>query len=162
VTESYRKRCVLFCGSLEVLSGAIGDSLVKSSQSGRCELILAMQFNSFFHPLTVMLALPLSTVGAFGALYVTGDTISIISMIGMITLTALVVKNSILLVDYTNTLRERGMERNQAVLQAAPVRLRPILMTAVTTMLGVLPVAYTLIDDVQNGMRVLLKRGKPQ
>jgi HAE1 family hydrophobic/amphiphilic exporter-1 len=161
VTESYRKRSVLFCGSLEVLSGLIGDSLVKSPQSGRCELILAMQFNSFLHPLTVMLALPLSTVGAFGALYVTGDMISIICMIGMITLTALVVKNSILLVDYTNTLRERGMERNQAVLQATPVRLRPILMTAVTTMLGVLPVAYTLIDDVQNGMRVLLKRGKP-
>jgi HAE1 family hydrophobic/amphiphilic exporter-1 len=160
-------------------------------------MVLAMQFNSFLHPLTVMLALPLSTVGAFGALYVTGDTISIISMIGMITLTALVVKNSILLVDYTNTLRERGMERNQAVLQAAPIRLRPILMTAVTTILGVLPVAlgysaggelragmgratfggifastlltlfvvpvaYTLLDDVQNRMGILLKRRKPQ
>jgi HAE1 family hydrophobic/amphiphilic exporter-1 len=158
-------------------------------------MVLAMQFNSFLHPLTVMLALPLSTVGAFGALYVTGDTISIISMIGMITLTALVVKNSILLVDYTNTLREKGMERNQAVLQAAPVRLRPILMTAVTTILGVLPVAlgysaggevragmgratfggmfastlltlfivpvaYTLIDDIQNKLRNLLRKGK--
>ncbi|PIX24782.1 MAG: AcrB/AcrD/AcrF family protein, partial [Deltaproteobacteria bacterium CG_4_8_14_3_um_filter_45_9] len=67
-------------------------------------MVLAMQFNSFVHPLTVMLALPLSTVWAFGALYLTGDTISIMSMIGMITLTALVVKNSILLVDYTNTL----------------------------------------------------------
>jgi HAE1 family hydrophobic/amphiphilic exporter-1 len=117
-------------------------------------MVLAMQFNSFLHPLTVMLALPLSTVGAFGALYVTGDTISIISMIGMITLTALVVKNSILLVDYTNTLRERGMERNQAVLQAAPVRLRPILMTAVTTILGVLPVAlgYSAGGDLRAGM----------
>ena len=117
-------------------------------------MVLAMQFNSFLHPFTVMLALPLSTVGAFGALYVTGDTISIISMIGMITLTALVVKNSILLVDYTNKLRERGMERNQAVLQAAPVRLRPILMTAVTTMLGVLPVAlgYSAGGEVRAGM----------
>jgi HAE1 family hydrophobic/amphiphilic exporter-1 len=120
-----------------------------------------------------------------------------ISMIGMITLSALVVKNSILLVDYTNTLRERGMERNQAVLQAAPVRLRPILMTAVTTILGVLPVAlgysaggesrtgmgratfggmfastlltlfvvpvaYTLLDDVQNRMGILLKRRKTE
>jgi len=156
-------------------------------------MILAIQFNSFVHPLSIMLALPLSTVGAFGALYMTGDTISIISMIGMITLTALVVKNSILLVDYTNTLRERGMERNQAVLQASPVRLRPILMTAVTTILGVLPVAlgysaggevragmgratfggmfastlltlfvvpvvYTLLDDVQRKIRNLLKR----
>ncbi len=117
-------------------------------------MVLAIQFNSFIHPLTVMLALPLSAVGAFGALYVTGDTISIISMIGMITLTALVVKNSILLVDYTNTLRERGMERNQAVLQASPVRLRPILMTAVTTILGVLPVAlgYSAGGEVRAGM----------
>ncbi len=158
-------------------------------------MVLAMQFNSFIHPLTVMIALPLSTVGAFGALYVTGDTLSILSMIGMITLTALVVKNSILLVDYTNTLRGRGMERNQAVLQASPVRLRPILMTAVTTVLGVLPVAlgysaggevragmgratfggmfastlltlfivpvaYTLLDDLQEKLKTLLKREK--
>ncbi len=117
-------------------------------------MVLAMQFNSFLHPLTVMLALPLSTAGAFGALYVTGDSISIISMIGMITLTALVVKNSILLVDYTNTLREKGLERNAAILQAAPVRLRPILMTAVTTMLGVLPVAlgYSAGGELRAGM----------
>ncbi|MCX8118685.1 MAG: efflux RND transporter permease subunit [Desulfobacterota bacterium] len=117
-------------------------------------IVLAMQFNSFLHPLTVMLALPLSTVGAFGALYVTGDTISIISMIGMITLTALVIKNSILLVDYTNQLRERGMEREAALLQAAPVRLRPILMTAVTTMFGVLPVAlgYSAGGELRAGM----------
>jgi HAE1 family hydrophobic/amphiphilic exporter-1 len=117
-------------------------------------MVLAMQFNSFLHPLTVMLALPLSTVGAFGALYLIGDTLSIMSMIGMITLTALVVKNSILLVDYTNTLRERGMGRNQAVLQASPVRLRPILMTAVTTILGVLPVAlgYSAGGEARAGM----------
>jgi len=160
-------------------------------------MVLAMQFNSFLHPLTVMLALPLSTMGAFGALYMTGDTISIISMIGMITLTALVVKNSILLVDYTNKLREKGMERNQAVLQASPVRLRPILMTAVTTILGVLPVAmgysaggearagmgratfggmflstlltlfvvpvaYTLLDDLQEKVKNLFKGKKKQ
>jgi HAE1 family hydrophobic/amphiphilic exporter-1 len=117
-------------------------------------MVLAMQFNSFLHPLTVMLALPLSTMGAFGALYVTGDSLSIISMIGMITLTALVVKNSILLVDYTNTLRDRGMERNQAVLHASPVRLRPILMTAVTTFFGILPVAlgYSAGGEVRAGM----------
>lgn len=117
-------------------------------------MVLAIQFNSFLHPLTVMLALPLSTMGAFGALYITGDTLSIISMIGMITLTALVIKNSILLVDYTNTLRERGLERNQAVLQASPVRLRPILMTAVTTLLGVLPVAlgYSAGGETRAGM----------
>ncbi len=117
-------------------------------------MVLAMQFNSFLHPFTIMLALPLSTVGAFGALYLTGDTISIVSMIGMITLAALVVKNSIILVDYTNLLREKGMERNEAVLKAAPIRLRPILMTAVTTMLGVLPVAlgYSAGGEVRAGM----------
>jgi HAE1 family hydrophobic/amphiphilic exporter-1 len=117
-------------------------------------MVLAIQFNNFLHPLTVMLALPLSTMGAFGALYVTGDTLSIISMIGMITLTALVVKNSILLVDYTNILREKGIERDQAILQASPVRLRPILMTAVTTILGVLPVAlgYSAGGEVRAGM----------
>jgi HAE1 family hydrophobic/amphiphilic exporter-1 len=117
-------------------------------------MVLAMQFNSFLHPLTVMLALPLSTAGAFGALYLTKDTISIVSMIGMITLTALVIKNSILLVDYTNTLRERGIERNDAVLQASPTRLRPILMTAVTTILGVLPVAlgYSAGGEARAGM----------
>jgi HAE1 family hydrophobic/amphiphilic exporter-1 len=73
-------------------------------------MVLAMQFNSFLHPLTVMIALPLSMVGAFGALYVTGDTLSILSMIGMITLTALVVKNSILLVDYQYIWRKRDEE----------------------------------------------------
>jgi HAE1 family hydrophobic/amphiphilic exporter-1 len=75
-------------------------------------------------------------------------------MIGMITLTALVVKNSILLIDYTNTLRGRGMSRNEAVLQASPVRLRPILMTAVTTILGVLPVAlgYSAGGEARAGM----------
>lgn len=119
-------------------------------------MVLAMQFNSFVHPLSVMLALPLSTVGAFGALYLTGDTISIMSMIGMITLTALVVKNSILLVDYTNTVRERGMARDPAVLEASPVRLRPILMTAVTTILGVLPVAlgYSAGGEARAGMGI--------
>ena len=77
----------------------------------------------------IMFSLPLAVVGAFGLLAATGNTLNMMSMIGMILLTGLVGKNAILLVDYTNTLRKRGLARNEALLQAGPTRLRPILMT---------------------------------
>ena len=105
-------------------------------------MILAAQFESFIHPFTVLLAMPLSFVGAFGALFLTGKTINIYSLIGMILLMGLVKKNSILLVDYTNILRERGMNRKEALLQAGPRRLRPILMTTIAMIFGMLPVAF--------------------
>jgi len=104
-------------------------------------MILASQFESFVHPFTIMLAVPLSMIGALGYLWVTGNTINIMSLIGIIMLTGLVVKNSILLVDYTILQRSQGVERNEAVLHAGKVRLRPILMTAITTIAGALPVA---------------------
>lgn len=104
-------------------------------------MVLASQFESFVHPFTVMLALPLTIIGALGGLFITGNTINVMSLIGMLMLIGLVVKNSILLVDYTNTLRGQGMEVREAVLQAGPVRLRPILMTAISTIAGVFPVA---------------------
>jgi len=107
-------------------------------------MVLASQFESFIHPFTVMLALPLSIIGALGCLFITANTINIMSLIGMLMLIGLVVKNSILLVDYTNTLRNQGMDMREAVLQAGPVRLRPILMTAISTIAGVLPVALGL------------------
>jgi len=107
-------------------------------------MILASQFESFLHPVTVLLAMPLSFIGAFGALMITGRSISIISFIGLILLMGLVKKNSILLVDYTNTLRERGMPRREAIMQAGPVRLRPILMTTFAMIFGMLPVALGL------------------
>jgi hydrophobic/amphiphilic exporter-1 (mainly G- bacteria), HAE1 family len=107
-------------------------------------MILASQFESFLHPITVLLAMPLSFIGAFGALMITGKSISIISFIGLILLMGLVKKNSILLVDYTNTLRERGMPRREAIMQAGPVRLRPILMTTFAMIFGMLPVALGL------------------
>jgi len=105
-------------------------------------MVLAAQFESFVHPITVLLAMPLSFIGAFGALLLTGKTISIMSFIGLILLMGLVKKNSILLVDYTNTLRERGMSRREAILTAGPVRLRPILMTTFAMVFGMLPVAF--------------------
>ncbi|MBI4083026.1 MAG: efflux RND transporter permease subunit [Candidatus Lambdaproteobacteria bacterium] len=105
-------------------------------------MVLAAQFESFLHPLTIMLALPLSAVGAFGALALAKMTISIFTMIGFIMLMGLVTKNAILLVDYTNTLRHRdGMERNAALLKAGPIRLRPILMTTFAMIFGMLPIA---------------------
>lgn len=107
-------------------------------------LVLAAQFNSWIHPFTIMLGLPLALVGAFGGLWLTGQTMNIFSFIGLIMLTGLVTKNGILLIDYTNRQREAGADRIEAVLEAGRVRLRPILMTAVTTIFGVLPIALGL------------------
>ncbi len=104
-------------------------------------MVLAAQFESLVHPFTIMLSLPLSIVGALGLLALTGRTLNIFSMIGMIMLMGLVTKNAILLIDYTNQLRRRGMERNDAVRRAGPIRLRPILMTAFSTIAGMIPVA---------------------
>lgn len=105
-------------------------------------MVLASQFESFVHPFTIMLSLPLSVVGALGLLVVTGSTMSIFTMIGIIMLMGLVTKNAILLVDYTNTLRQRdGLERTAALLKAGPVRLRPILMTTLAVIAGMLPIA---------------------
>jgi HAE1 family hydrophobic/amphiphilic exporter-1 len=107
-------------------------------------MVLAAQFESLVHPFTVMLSLPLSVAGALGLLFVAGKTLNIFSMIGMIMLMGLVTKNAILLVDYTNLLRRRGMARRDALLRAGPVRLRPILMTACSTIAGMIPVAIGL------------------
>jgi len=107
-------------------------------------MILAAQFESLVHPFTIMLSLPLSIVGALGLLAVTGRTLNIFSMIGMIMLMGLVTKNGILLIDYTNLLRRRGMSQREAILTAGPVRLRPIMMTALSTIAGMIPVAIGL------------------
>ena len=109
-------------------------------------LILAAQFESFVHPLTIMLSLPLSFVGAFGALAATRMTMNIFSMIGLIMLMGLVTKNAILLVDYTNTLKAQGKSTMEALLAAGPVRLRPILMTTAAMIFGMLPVALALSE----------------
>jgi HAE1 family hydrophobic/amphiphilic exporter-1 len=107
-------------------------------------LILAAQFESFVHPFTIMLSLPLSVTGALGGLALMGMTLNIFSMIGFIMLMGLVTKNAILLVDYTNTLRGEGKERREALLRAGVVRLRPILMTTAAMVFGMLPVALAL------------------
>jgi hydrophobic/amphiphilic exporter-1 (mainly G- bacteria), HAE1 family len=107
-------------------------------------MILGVQFNSFVHPFTVLLAMPFAVTGALVTLWLTGDTLNMMSMIGLILLMGLVKKNSIILVDYTNKLRQAGMGVEEAVLTACPVRLRPILMTSVATVAGAVPAALGL------------------
>jgi HAE1 family hydrophobic/amphiphilic exporter-1 len=110
-------------------------------------MTLAMQFESLLHPLTIMLALPLAMTGALGGLLAMdllgrgGMTLNMFSMIGVILLFGLVTKNSILLVDYANQLREQGMDAEAAMRTAGPVRMRPVLMTAISMIFGVLPAA---------------------
>ncbi len=105
-------------------------------------IVLAAQFESFGHPFSIMLALPMSLIGAVIALLLFGSAISVISLIGIIMLMGLVTKNGILLVDYTNVLRDRGMERTDALVNAGATRLRPILMTTFAMIFGMVPVAF--------------------
>ncbi|HEV8198303.1 MAG TPA: efflux RND transporter permease subunit [Gemmatimonadales bacterium] len=107
-------------------------------------MVLASQFESVVHPFTVLMAVPLAVTGALFTLWVAGSTINLYSQIGMILLIGLVTKNSILLVEYTNQLREKGMETMAALLEAGRIRLRPILMTSVATVMGAVPIALGL------------------
>jgi HAE1 family hydrophobic/amphiphilic exporter-1 len=102
-------------------------------------MIMAAQFESLIHPLTIMFSLPLAFIGVVLGLLVTRRTLSIPAFIGCIMLAGIVVNNAIVLVDYINNLRSRGMGRREAIMQAGPTRLRPILMTTLTTVLGLLP-----------------------
>ena len=102
-------------------------------------MILASQFNSFVHPITVLMALPFSLSGALIALYFTHQSLSLFSMIGLILLMGIVKKNSILLVDFTNQRRAEGSSPIDALMEACPVRLRPIIMTSVATIAGAIP-----------------------
>jgi HAE1 family hydrophobic/amphiphilic exporter-1 len=104
-------------------------------------LILASQFGSFTQPLAIMLSLPLSLFGVAVALLLTHDTLNIMSMIGLIMLMGLVTKNAILLVDFTNQARREGMSRNEALIKAGSTRLRPIVMTTLAMIFGMLPLA---------------------
>ena len=112
-------------------------------------MVLAAQFESFVQPIIVLLSMPFSFIGAFGALFLFNQTLNIFSFIGLILLMGLVKKNAILLVDYTNVLRERGVPRREAVIQAGPVRLRPILMTTLAMILGMMPIALGIGEGAE-------------
>ena len=104
-------------------------------------LVMASQFESLIHPFVILFTIPLALVGAVLALFVTGTTISIVALIGVIMLAGIVVNNAIVLVDLINQLRAQGVERFDAIMEAGHARLRPILMTSLTTALGLLPMA---------------------
>ncbi|MFH1571432.1 MAG: efflux RND transporter permease subunit [Gemmatimonadota bacterium] len=113
-------------------------------------LVMASQFESLLHPLVIMFTIPLGMVGSILALLVTGGTISVVVLIGLIMLAGIVVNNAIVLVDYINTLRRRdGTPKFEAVLQAGRLRLRPILMTTSTTVLALLPMAMGLGEGAE-------------
>ncbi len=105
-------------------------------------LVLAAQFESFRDPFIIMLTVPLSMAGALGALYLTGGTLNVYSQIGLVTLVGLITKHGILIVEFANQLREQGQAAREAVVDAAVLRLRPILMTTGAMVLGAIPLAF--------------------
>jgi len=136
---------VMFSGEAEYMAEAFGyltEALILAIIL--VYLILAAQFESFIDPLSIMLSLPLSLIGMAGMLLVTSDTISMMSLIGLIMLMGLVTKNAILLVDFTKVLRSRGIDRTEALITAGRTRLRPIMMTTLAMIFGMLPLALAL------------------
>ena len=112
-------------------------------------VIMAAQFESLLHPFLIMFTIPLAFVGTFIALHLLGIPLSVVVFLGMILLAGIVVNNAIVLVDYINTLRRRGIALEEAIVTAGRVRLRPILMTTLTTVLGLLPMAVGLGDGAE-------------
>ena len=106
-------------------------------------LVLAAQFESFIHPLVIMLTVPLGVLGALIGLFVTGGTLNLFSQIGIVMLVGLAAKNGILIVEFANQLRDAGRSVHQAIVEAAAVRLRPILMTSIATVMGALPLVLS-------------------
>jgi HAE1 family hydrophobic/amphiphilic exporter-1 len=104
-------------------------------------LVMASQFESLLHPFVILFSVPFAAIGLLVTLYVAGVTISIVVLIGAILLAGIVVNNGIVLIDYINQLRRKGEDTYEAIVEAAKVRLRPILMTTMKTVLGLLPMA---------------------
>jgi HAE1 family hydrophobic/amphiphilic exporter-1 len=112
-------------------------------------LVMACEFESLIHPFVVMFTVPLGIIGAVLALVITGHTVNVVAMIGAVMLAGIVVKNAIVLIDAVNLLRQEGMERDEALIEAGLKRMRPILMTSATTVLGLLPMALGLGEGAE-------------
>jgi HAE1 family hydrophobic/amphiphilic exporter-1 len=104
---------------------------------------MAAQFEHFLHPFVVMFTLPLALIGVVFSLLIAGQSISLVSLVGVIILAGVAVNNGIVMIDYINKLIRRGVEKNRAVIEGAVTRLRPVLLTALTTILGVIPMAVS-------------------
>ncbi|HEU5258978.1 MAG TPA: efflux RND transporter permease subunit [Vicinamibacterales bacterium] len=134
---------VVFGGNARTLNEASNDFVIAIFLAVTfIYMVLASQFNSFIYPFSIMSSLPLSVPAGLLALMAFGMTLNVYSAIGMLMLFGIVKKNSILQVDYTNTLRAQGMERHEAIVAANHVRLRPILMTTLSIIAGMLPIAF--------------------
>jgi multidrug efflux pump subunit AcrB len=112
-------------------------------------MVLASQFASLLHPFLIMFSVPLGFIGVIWALFITGNTLSVISFIGIIMMVGIVVSNAILIVDYTNRVRNEGVELREAIIRAGRIRLRPILMTTLTTICGLIPMALGLGEGAE-------------
>ncbi len=124
-------------------------------------MVMASQFESLLHPFIIMFTVPMAIIGVLLGLFLTDHNFSVVSVIGIVMLAGIVVNNAIVLVDYINTLRSRGMGLREAILEAGPVRLRPILMTALTTILAPLPLALGIGEgaEIQAPMAVVVIGG---
>ncbi|MCC2685705.1 MAG: multidrug transporter, partial [Paenibacillaceae bacterium] len=124
-------------------------------------MVMASQFESLYSPFIIMFSLPPTIVGAIGGLFITGRTINMNTYIGMIMLVGIVVNNAIVLIDYTNQLRKRGLPLHEALIQAGQIRLRPILMTTCTTILAMLPlvIGYGEGAETQASMATVVAFG---
>jgi HAE1 family hydrophobic/amphiphilic exporter-1 len=112
-------------------------------------VVMASQFESFLHPFVILFAIPFALVGVIAVLWALDMPLNVMVFLGAIILAGIVVNNAIVLVDYVNHLRQRGMEKTEALVQAGSVRLRPILMTTMTTVLGLIPMAIGLGEGAE-------------
>lgn len=112
-------------------------------------LVMASQFESLVHPFVILLTIPLAVIGAVWALWITGTTVNVVAYIGLIMLAGIVVNQSIVLIDAVNQARERGLAKHEAIVEAGRLRLRPILITKLTTILGLLPMALGLGEGAE-------------
>ncbi|HEX9061295.1 MAG TPA: efflux RND transporter permease subunit, partial [Clostridia bacterium] len=124
-------------------------------------MILVILYESFMTPLIRMLSLPCAVIGAFGLLAVSGKTLNLMSMIGLIMLDGLASKNGTLLIDYTNTLMKKGMPLREALIESGTTRLRPIIMTTTTMIVGMLPTALSIGEgsELKSGMGIVVIGG---
>jgi len=153
---------VYFGGESEIMREGFGSTLTALGLSVvLIYILMAALFEGYLSPFIIMMGLPMALVGAILAIVITGKTLSIVTMIGIIMLMGLVGKNAILLVDYTNTLRRQGKAMREALLEAGPVRLRPILMTSFSLIFGLLPVALATAHggEVRSPMAVAVIGG---
>ncbi len=139
-----------FTGSFEMLEDTFKDlGLVLIVAILLVYMIMASQFESLYSPFIVMFSVPLALTGGIFGMFITGNFISVVSFMGFIMLVGMVVNNAIVLIDYTNQLREKGMSCDEALKEAGPTRLKPILMTTLTTVLGLIPSAVIVAEGLE-------------